>query len=247
MLSDLKKKTPTKLSWDVAVPTTILTTIEAIDPEAAIQQALAEIAAMNPETFKGKVVASVDRGSIRVREHGLPLPKLTGEITEVNVFSPGDASVGISDFNATISGLGVDANDYEPEALQEFRDEIELAFCHLWGEKVEVTFDQEYPQDEMGMNDSQEPQHDQGLLISTDGGRTYVKADPDFRACWEIPSSTEDNKMDTLNCVLTSEGVIFDLLNPAGEVVGTSSQMATDIASDIDDSEPEPTSSAPRG
>lgn len=150
MLSDLKKPQDLQF-WDVAIPTTILTTIEAVDPDAAIKQALAEIKAMAPDKFKGMVVPSIDRNMIRVREHGLPLPKFTGEIQEIAIFSPGDHAVGIPDFHATISDLGIDTSEYEPEQLQEFRDEIELAFAHLWGEQVKVTFDQEFPKDE---NDS---------------------------------------------------------------------------------------------
>lgn len=150
MLSDLKKPKDLQ-SWDVAIPTTILTTIEAVDPDTAIQQALAEIAAMAPAKFKGMVVPSIDRDMIRVREHGLPLPKLTGEIREIAIFSPGDREIGIPDFHATITDLGIDASEYEPEQLQDFREEIELAFAHLWGEQVKVSFDQEFPEDE---NDS---------------------------------------------------------------------------------------------
>jgi hypothetical protein len=150
MLNDLKKPQDLQ-SWDVAIPTTILTTIEAVDPDAAIKQALAEIKAMAPDKFKGMVVPSIDSNLIRVRQHDLPLPKLTGEIQEIAIFSPGDHTVGIPDFHATITDLGIDANEYEPEQLQEFREEIEVAFSHLWGEKVMVSFDQEFPKDE---NDS---------------------------------------------------------------------------------------------
>ncbi len=80
------------------------------------------------------------------------------------------------------------------------------------------------------------------LYLSIDGGKTYVKVDREVRVYWEVPSSgASPEAMDRLSLTLTNDGMITDLVSPEGEIIGTDSEMADDIAARIDENnEPMP-------
>jgi len=62
------------------------------------------------------------------------------KIEEIRIFSPGDTSVGIQDFDACIENVDILVQDLEWDDLQRAKSHIKKAFEALGMEKVKVSY-----------------------------------------------------------------------------------------------------------